>query len=110
MAIARALKGTNAAGHTGEDVGSPDRLFLLGRIGFLVTLDRPKAVADMVDKEDLMASLVLVSHYTSSRTITLMVLAIEQPPTFSNELHGTWRAVEAGRQCTPLLPLRHNQF
>lgn len=51
-AIVKALK----AGHS-----STDRLFLLGRVGFLVTMDRREVVRQAVDREGLVESLVLVS-------------------------------------------------
>ena len=64
-AIARALAGKDGDGDWDDGESSSeddmDRLFLLGRIGFLVTLERPDAVGIMVDKEDVVESLVYVS-------------------------------------------------
>lgn len=42
---------------------SSERLFLLSRIGFLVTLENKEVVRGCVDKEHLVDSLVLVSYY-----------------------------------------------
>lgn len=39
---------------------SSERLFLLGRIGFLVTVERGEVVRQMVNKEGLVDSLVTV--------------------------------------------------
>jgi hypothetical protein len=50
--VAKALKD----GHI-----SSERLFLLGRIGFLATVDRREVVRQMVDKEGLVESLATVS-------------------------------------------------
>jgi hypothetical protein len=68
-AIARELAGKNGLGDwVGEDDGDiggvklVERLFLLGRVGFLVTMERGDTVGCMVDKEDLVESLVYVSH------------------------------------------------
>lgn len=61
QAIARALAGKNTEGAMEEGGEGAERVFLLGRIGFLVTVDRPEAVELMVDKEDLVSSLVFVS-------------------------------------------------
>ena len=43
----------------GDEV--PERLFLLGRIGFLITLERGDAVKVMVEREEVIKSLVSVS-------------------------------------------------
>ena len=53
MAVARALK-------EGTEI-SNERLFLLARLGFLATLGAPETVGVLVDKEELVESLVLVS-------------------------------------------------
>lgn len=42
---------------------STERLFLLGRVGFLVTMDKGEVVRSCVDKEGLVDSLVLVNCY-----------------------------------------------
>ena len=60
-AIARALAGKDASGNLDDLSEDLDRIFLLGRIGFLVTMERKQAVHEMVDKEDLINSLVYVS-------------------------------------------------
>ena len=53
LAVAKALKeGTSL---------SNERLFLLARLGFLATLGAPETVGVLVDKEELVESLVLVS-------------------------------------------------
>ena len=53
MAVAKALiEGTEI---------SNERLFLLARLGFLATLGAPETVGVLVDKEELVESLVLVS-------------------------------------------------
>jgi hypothetical protein len=55
--VARALK--DVAGAGGEvDI---DRLFLFGRVGFLVTVDRPLVVRGMTDDEGVVQSLAEVS-------------------------------------------------
>jgi hypothetical protein len=55
LAIAKALK---------EGSGTPkERLFLLARLGFLATLGDPRVVPPLVDKEELVESLVTVSDY-----------------------------------------------
>jgi hypothetical protein len=59
--IARALARKNTETPTASTGESVDLLFLLGRIGFLVTADRKDAVAIMVDKEGVVDSLLLVS-------------------------------------------------
>lgn len=60
-AIGRALAGKDGDGEYVDDEGeNVDRLFLLGRIGFLVTMERKDAVGVMVDKEDVVDSLVHV--------------------------------------------------
>lgn len=60
--ISRALAGKDGDGDSvdEEEEVNVDRLFLLGRIGFLVTLDRKESVGVMVDKEDVVDSLVYV--------------------------------------------------
>jgi hypothetical protein len=74
--------GTKALGRAGgglavtkalrEGTGiSNERLFLLGRLGFLATLGAPETVRVLVDKEELVESLVLVSL---SVTAELMVV------------------------------------
>jgi len=62
-AIAKALAGQDGNGGSGNDADEEDvgRLFLLGRIGFLVTIDRKELVKGMVDHEDIVNSLVHVS-------------------------------------------------
>lgn len=50
-AVAKALKDVHV---------SSERLFLLGRVGFLVTVNRKAVVRQMVDKEGLVGSLVQV--------------------------------------------------
>jgi hypothetical protein len=58
LAVAKALK---------EGTGIPnERLFLLARIGFLATLGSPETVGMLVNKEELVESLVLVSDSGSS--------------------------------------------
>lgn len=53
LAVTKALKeGTSL---------SNERLFLLARLGFLATLGAPETVGVLVDKEELVESLVLVS-------------------------------------------------
>lgn len=61
-AVARALAGKDAAGNLIEIVEDKEseRVFLLGRLGFLVTLQRREAVRAMVDTEDLVESMVYV--------------------------------------------------
>lgn len=62
QAVAQALAGRgHITGHVDRGGIHIDALFLLGRIGFLITIERPKAVQDMVDEEDLVNSLVYVS-------------------------------------------------
>ncbi|RXK35786.1 hypothetical protein M231_06972 [Tremella mesenterica] len=61
--VAKALAGRAWDGELEVEFDSPDRLFLLGRIGFLITLERKEAVETMVVKEDLVSSLVY--HLTS---------------------------------------------
>lgn len=51
IAVSKALKDVHP---------STERLFLLGRIGFLVTIDRREVVRRIVDDEGLVDSLVLV--------------------------------------------------
>ncbi|EIW67595.1 hypothetical protein TREMEDRAFT_33211, partial [Tremella mesenterica DSM 1558] len=63
LIVAKALAGRAWDGELEVEFDSPDRLFLLGRIGFLITLDRKEAVETMVVKEDLVSSLVY--HLTS---------------------------------------------
>jgi hypothetical protein len=71
-AVSLALGGSDAEG---EDVVTPawssteegvererERVFLLARLGFLVTVERKAAVEVMVNKEGLLDSLVYVSH------------------------------------------------
>jgi hypothetical protein len=60
LAIARALARKAANEDICEHAEDVDRVFLLGRIGFLVTVDRAQAVEDMVDKDDLVNSLIYV--------------------------------------------------
>ncbi|WVQ96285.1 hypothetical protein IAU59_003389 [Kwoniella sp. CBS 9459] len=60
-AIARALTGKTVEHEDiafGREEENTERLFLLGRLGFLVTLERPRAVGVMVDTEDVVDSLV----------------------------------------------------
>lgn len=52
-AVSKALKDTHI---------STERLFLLGRVGFLVSIDRRPAERAAVDKEGLVDSLALVRH------------------------------------------------
>jgi hypothetical protein len=53
LAVTKALK---------EGTGiSNERLFLLARLGFLATIGAPETVGLLVDKEELVESLVLVS-------------------------------------------------
>lgn len=57
--IARALRGqTGQVGDGGmtEEI-EVERLFLLGRLGFLVTIDRATTIREMVDEEELVGSL-----------------------------------------------------
>ncbi|WVQ84382.1 hypothetical protein IAT38_006534 [Cryptococcus sp. DSM 104549] len=60
-AVARALAGKGLHGEdvvrAKEDEVNTERVFLLGRLGFLVTMERPKAVAEMLE-EDVVDSLV----------------------------------------------------
>jgi len=61
-ALARAGGGLAVAKALKEGTGIPnDRLFLLARTGFLATLGLPEIVGPLVDKEDLVENLVLVS-------------------------------------------------
>ena len=60
-AIARALAGYDTFGDVMLEDELPERLFLLGRIGFLVTLERDEAVKVIVDQEEAIKSLVYVS-------------------------------------------------
>ena len=61
-ALARAGGGLAVTKALKEGTGIPnDRLFLLARIGFLATLGLPEIVGSLVDKEDLVENLVLVS-------------------------------------------------
>lgn len=64
-AIARGMAERDGNGkplfHTGEEEDHTDRFFLLARIGFLVTMERKDVVGVMVDKEDIIDSLVHVS-------------------------------------------------
>jgi hypothetical protein len=54
LAVTKALK---------EGTGiSNERLFLLARLGFLATIGAPETVGLLVDKEELVESLVLVSY------------------------------------------------
>ncbi|WWD18750.1 hypothetical protein CI109_103204 [Kwoniella shandongensis] len=65
-AVARALANKGIEGEDlilGEEEENVERLFLLGRLGFLVTIERPKAVGIMVDEEDVVISLV---HHLST--------------------------------------------
>lgn len=70
--------GTKALGRAGgglavtialkEGTGiSNERLFLLARLGFLATLGAPETVGVLVDKEELVESLVLVSLLVGMR-------------------------------------------
>lgn len=76
-AIARALASIDSNGEyiDQKDEGSSvalENLFLLARIGFLVTLERKDAAVTMVDKEDVLDSLVHVSGkcYEKSKLLT----------------------------------------
>lgn len=61
-AVARALAGkTQDGGLIEED--TPDRLFLLGRIGFVLTQLHRDTIRGMVEKEDLAESLAYVNHH-----------------------------------------------
>ena len=67
-AIARALASVDAEGKKTVDdftekqeAARAEWVFLIGRIGFLVTLDRSEVVEEMVDQEGLIDSLVFVS-------------------------------------------------
>ncbi|OCF75348.1 hypothetical protein I204_04203 [Kwoniella mangroviensis CBS 8886] len=63
-AIARALAGKDVDGEEvlyEKEEDHLERLFLLGRLGFLVTIERPRAVGVMVDTEDIVESLVGVN-------------------------------------------------
>ncbi|KAK8858858.1 hypothetical protein IAR55_003088 [Kwoniella newhampshirensis] len=67
-AIARALAGRGPDREDvelgkGKEEENTERLFLLGRLGFLVTIDRPKAVKVMVDEENVVGS--LIHHVTT---------------------------------------------
>ena len=63
-AIARAFDGRDVDGNhvvSEEEEDCVDRLFLLARLGFVVTIDREDAVRSMVDKENIIENLVHVS-------------------------------------------------
>ena len=60
-AIALALAGKDAEGEVMDEEETAERLFLLGRIGFLVTVDRKDSVGIMVDEHNIVESIVYVS-------------------------------------------------
>jgi len=74
-AIARALAGKDANGNPDGLEDDVDRIFLLGRIGFLVTVERAQAVEEMVDKEDVISSLVYVSSSLVRRYVVKLTAA-----------------------------------
>lgn len=57
MLLSRAMQ----AGSEGGKQIDADRLFLLGRVGFLMTVDRAEVVREMVDSEDVVESLAEVN-------------------------------------------------
>ena len=61
ISVAKALAGKNWEGILEVEVELPDRLFLLARVGFLVTVERTEAVEIMVEREDVVDSLAYVS-------------------------------------------------
>jgi predicted transcriptional regulator len=69
----------------------PERLFLLGRVGFLVTVEREGAVREMVDKEDVVESLV----YVSVLEVVSDAVALVHVGVRSSRLCGSERAFEA---------------
>lgn len=64
LAVTKALK---------EGTGiSNERLFLLARLGFLATLGAPETVRVLVDKEELVESLVLVSLFVTAELMVVL--------------------------------------
>ncbi|OCF35034.1 hypothetical protein I316_03074 [Kwoniella heveanensis BCC8398] len=86
-AVGRALAGKNADNEDitlGNEDENTERLFLLGRLGFLVTLERPRAVGVMVDTEDVVDS--LVNFFTSLSPTTPHHAALSELLKLSNNL------------------------
>ena len=73
--VAQALAGLDGDRNVISDdevIEHSERLFLLGRIGFLVTLERGKVVAEMVEEEDVIKSLAYVSRLGDLESIFLV--------------------------------------
>ncbi|WVF68758.1 hypothetical protein IAT40_003530 [Kwoniella sp. CBS 6097] len=86
-AVARALAGKNVVSEDitlGTEAENTERSFLLGRLGFLVTLDRPRAVGVMVDTEDVVDS--LTSFFTTLPPSTANNAALSELLKLTNNL------------------------
>lgn len=61
-ALALALAGRDAQGELllGEEIDGPERIFLLARLGFLITVEKGEVVRYMVDSGDIVESLCYV--------------------------------------------------
>ncbi|WWC62884.1 uncharacterized protein I303_105482 [Kwoniella dejecticola CBS 10117] len=78
-AVARALAGKDAKEERvvyDKEEDHLERLFLLGRLGFLVTIERPRAVGVMVDTEGTVES--LVHHLTCLQPIPPNHMALSE--------------------------------
>lgn len=107
-AIARGMAERDRNGkplfHTTEEEDNTDRLFLLARIGFLVTMERKDVVEVMVDKEDIIDSLVHVSPPGRKR-IADVITVFEYYSSDPDQLQCLERAVKAHKQHHPVLPV-----
>ncbi|WVW85027.1 hypothetical protein I302_107063 [Kwoniella bestiolae CBS 10118] len=86
-AIARALAGKDVNGDEvsyEREEDNLERLFLLGRLGFLVTIERPRAVGVMVDTEDVVDS--LTAHFTNLHSIPANHMALSELLKMTNNI------------------------
>ncbi|WWC96479.1 hypothetical protein V866_003347 [Kwoniella sp. B9012] len=86
-AIARALAGKDINGEEvvyEKEEDYLERLFLLGRLGFLVTIERPRAVGVMVDTEDIVES--LVGHFTNLQSTPANHMALGELLKMTNNI------------------------